>query len=111
MKRKTTTIFSVLSALLLLSAEAVYAHTGSQENTPSTQSFDGMMMDVKEMDEMHDLMTERLDPELKEQIDIMHDECTSHFKNQDNNEEYMGEVNMMADRTFNGMMSMGGMMG
>jgi len=111
MKRKTTAIFGVLSALLLLSVAAVYAHTGSQENTPSTQSFDGMMLDANEMDEMHDLMTEGLDPELKEQMDIIHDGCTSHFKSQGNNEEYMGEVNMMAGRSFNGMMGMGGMMG
>ena len=108
MKRKTTAIFGVLSALLLLSVAAVYAHTGSQENTRSST---GWMMDVDEMDEMHDLMTEGLDPELKEQMDIMHDACTSHFKEEGNNEEYIGEVNMMAGRTFNGMMGMRGMMG
>lgn len=111
MKRKTTVIFSVLSALLLLSVATVYAHTGSQKNTKSTQSFDRMNVDVEEMDEMHDLMTKGLDPELKKQIDIMHDECTSHFKSQDNNEEHMGEVNMMAGRSFNGIIGMRGMMG
>lgn len=105
MKRKTTAVFGVLSALLLLSVAAVYAHTDSQERT---ESFAGMI-DIKEMDEMHDLMTEGLDPELKEQMDIMHDGCTSHFKEQGDDERYMGEVNMMASRTFNGMM--GGMMG
>jgi hypothetical protein len=108
MKRKTTAIFSVLSALLLLSVAAVYAHAGSQEKT---ESFDGIIVDVDEMDEMHDLMTEGFDPELKEQMDILHDGCTSHFKGQDNNEEYMGKVNMMAGSSFNGMMGMGGMMG
>lgn len=108
MKRKTTTIFGVLSALLLLSVVAVYAYTGSKENI---ESFDGMMMDVEEMDDIHDLMTEGLDPELKEQMDIMHDGCTSQFKKQGNNEKYMGEVNMMTGRTFNEMMGMRGMMG
>lgn len=110
MKGKTTVIFAVLSALLLLSVAVVYAHAGSQENTKPTQSFDRTMMDVEEIDEMHDLMTKGLRPELKKQMDIMHEGCISHFKDQDNNEEHMGEVNVIEGKTFNDVMGMGKMM-
>lgn len=107
MKQKTIAIFSVLSALLLLSVGIVYAHTSDSQARTNLNG----MMDIDEMDEMHNLMMEGIDSKFKEHMEIMHDGCISNFKSQGNNEDYMGEVNMIAGRTLNRMMGMEGMMG
>lgn len=116
MKRKTIEIFSLLSTMLLLSVLAVYAHADYKGNTQTIRYFDGVvlntkMLDTKEMDEMHDIMIQGFDFELKEQRDTMLDECTNHFKGQGNNEKYIEKNNMIAGKIFNSMMGMKGKRG
>jgi Spy/CpxP family protein refolding chaperone len=81
---KNKNILSVFAALLLLTvAAAVYAH-GAEDTSDSSDNsrwnMMGHMMSLEDMDEMHESMTEGLDPELKAQMAQMHEGCTSSFR-------------------------------
>ena len=66
-------IFGILGVLMLLSALAVYAH--GTEKTTNAGLNDLNIFDFGHMNEMHDEMTQDLEPELKEELDLIHEGC------------------------------------
>jgi hypothetical protein len=79
--KNNSILAALVAVLLLVLAVGVYAHGGeTSDNDVSRWNMMGHMVTLQEMDEMHEAMTEGLDPELKDQMDLMHDGCTSSFK-------------------------------
>ncbi|MFH1591123.1 MAG: hypothetical protein ABIC95_04310 [archaeon] len=62
-----TKIVGVLVLIMLLSVVAVYAHE-------TDRSDEGMTL-FEDMDSIHEEMTSGLDPELKAQMDLIHEGC------------------------------------
>ena len=92
MKKTTPIFFSVVAALLILSV-AVYAHESlesERENGRGMFSMMGGMMGFEGMDKMHEEMTSGLDPELKSQMDEMHEGCINSFSKNKNSYQMMG---------------------
>jgi hypothetical protein len=77
---RKTSVLGIFSALLLVAVAAgAYAHGQTPESSTSRWNMMGHMISLEDMDEMHESMTEGLDPELKEQMDLMHEGCTGSF--------------------------------
>ena len=73
-------VIAVAAVALLSLAAIAYA----RENSNKGPMPDNGMMDMmggKGMDAMHKQMTVNLDPELRNQMDGMHEACTSSIKN------------------------------
>ncbi|MBD3204103.1 hypothetical protein GF327_07440 [Candidatus Woesearchaeota archaeon] len=70
MNKKIATLFS---GLLLIASIAVYAHGTDQNNDYDSDYYEYM-------DEMHEEMTENLDPELREARDRMHNDCMGSYE-------------------------------
>jgi hypothetical protein len=76
-------IIGILVALLVLSV-AVYAHETNDEK-------DSEVTDIDKMNETHEIMTEGLEPVLKQQMNVMHEGCISQFnKDRDDRNSMMG---------------------
>ncbi|MEK6892056.1 MAG: hypothetical protein AABX25_02615 [Nanoarchaeota archaeon] len=87
-------VLAVAAVALLSLVTIVYA----QENNNKNHVSDNNMMDMmggKGMDAMHKQMTKNLDPELRNQMDKMHEACKKEMKegNEDASDE--PEIGMM----------------
>ena len=72
-------LIGIIGALFVLSI-VVYAY--GKEGSESSWGWNAMMVNgygEEEMDNIHDYMTQNLDPELKEDIDTMHEGCMGNF--------------------------------
>ena len=115
--------FVILATVFALAAVA-YAHSSNEV------SENNWMMDTLSVDDMeaiHEEMTKNLDPELRQEMDEMHDSCMSFVNNNEevsnsqDNEEGMHMMDQVRDdimdfadmmgSAFGSMMSLGGMMG
>src|SRR3989338_5086519 len=88
-------IVAAVAAVALLSLVAIaYA----QENNNKNHMSDNDMMDMmggKGMNEMHKQMTKNLDPELKGQMDKMHEQCEKLHENEEFGNNVMQGNGMM----------------
>lgn len=107
MKNNKMIFFGVLLAALLVSGTVVFAHTDSAENDkndhPMMKGMMGTEMDNmhEQMEVMHEMMTQNLDPEMKEQMDRMHEACMGDHDKESEDED--------SENSTHGIM--GGMMG
>jgi hypothetical protein len=79
----------IVTAFVLLSV-AVYAHGLDNKEVSSEKNKE---FSIEDMNDMHKIMMESLEPELKQQRDNEHDGCISQFnKEEDNRNSIFGEM-------------------